>query len=139
MNASEVYPDVLGDAVSYSSQRLAQLGSLVTAAGTMEVRRRAQTSALKAARGEHGLRVLREQERAARRAARVRWAPAYDARWLAQADLLQVAGVWVRPRCTPMLIRRLLLRCVRARSGCGGCIPTLWRGMTGCAVKGAGR
>lgn len=94
MGASEVYPDVLGDAVSYSSQRLAQLGSLITAAATMEVRRRAQASALKAARGEQELKVLREQERGARQAARARWAPAYDARWLAQADLLQVAGVW---------------------------------------------
>ena len=94
MDASEVYPDVLGDAVSHSSQRLAQLGSLVTAAATMEVRRRAQASALKAAHGEQELKALREQERIGRQAARAGWAPAYDARWLAQADLLQAAGVW---------------------------------------------
>ena len=31
MDKSEVYPDVLGDALSFSSQRVAQLGSLVTA------------------------------------------------------------------------------------------------------------
>jgi hypothetical protein len=94
MDASEVYPDVLGDAVSHSSQRLTQLGSLVTAAATMEVRRRAQVAALKAARSEQELKVLREQERVARQAARAGWAPAHDSRWLAQADLLQVAGVW---------------------------------------------
>ena len=94
MDASEVYPDVLGDAVSHSSQRLAQLGSLVTAAATMAVRRSAQASALKAAHGEQELKALREQERVARQAARAGWAPAYDARWLAQADPLQAAGVW---------------------------------------------
>ena len=42
MDTLDVYPDALGDALSYSSQRLAQLASLVTAAATMEVRRRAQ-------------------------------------------------------------------------------------------------
>jgi hypothetical protein len=94
MDASNVYPDVFGDAVSHSSQRLAQLGSLVTAAATMEVRRRAQASALKAARGEQELKALREQERIAWQAARARWAPAFDARWLTQADLLQTAGAW---------------------------------------------
>jgi hypothetical protein len=94
MDMSDVYPDVLGDAVSHSSQRLAQLGSLVTAAATMEVRRRAQANALKAARDERELRVLREQELAARKLARAEWAPAHDSRWLAQADLVQAMRVW---------------------------------------------
>jgi len=94
MDASEVYPDVLGDAVSHSSQRLAQLGSLITAAATMEIRRRAQASALNAARDEQELKALREQDRVARQTARARWAPAHDARWLGQADLVQAAGVW---------------------------------------------
>ena len=44
MDTSDIYPDVLGDALSYSSQRLAQLGSLVTAGVTVEARRRAQAS-----------------------------------------------------------------------------------------------
>jgi len=87
MDRSDVYPDVLGDALSYSSQRLAQLGSLVTAAATMEVRRRAQASAADAARGQQELRALQDQQRTA-------WAPAHDARWLAQADLLQAARAW---------------------------------------------
>lgn len=38
--------------------------------------------------------MLDEQEHAARAQARGRWAPAHDARWLAQADLLQAAGIW---------------------------------------------
>ena len=88
MDRSDVYPDVLGDALSYSSQRLAQLGSLVTAAAAMEVRRRAQASAADAARSQQELRALQDQQRAA-------WAPAHDARWLAQADLLQAARAWV--------------------------------------------
>ena len=32
MDGSDVYPDLFGDALSYSSQRMAQLASLVTAA-----------------------------------------------------------------------------------------------------------
>lgn len=94
MDMPDVYPDVLGDAVSHSSQRLAQLGSLVTAAATMEVRRRGQANALKAARDERELRALREQELAAQQLARAEWAPAQDARWLAQADLVQAMRVW---------------------------------------------
>ena len=39
MDTPEVYPDVLGDALSYSSQRLAQLGSLVTAGAVVEAQR----------------------------------------------------------------------------------------------------
>src|SRR5262245_48566812 len=94
MDTPDVYPDVLGDALSYSSQRLAQLGSLVTAAATMEVRRRAQANAESAARSQRELRALREQQRAEWQMARAGWAPAHDSRWLAQADLLQAARVW---------------------------------------------
>jgi hypothetical protein len=60
----------------------------------MEVRRRAQANALKAARDERELRALREQELAARQLARAEWAPAHDSRWLAQADLVQAMRVW---------------------------------------------
>src|ERR1700684_295782 len=94
MDPSEVYPDVLGDALSYSSQRLAQLGSLVTAGATVEVRRRAQQEAEKAARSERAIGALRDQERAAWQLARAGWAPAHDWTWLAQADLLQAARTW---------------------------------------------
>ena len=94
MDTPDVYPDVLGDALSYSSQRLAQLGSLVTAGATVEARRRTQAHAARAARNERALRALRDQERAAWQWARAGWAPAHDSRWLAQADLLQAARVW---------------------------------------------
>jgi hypothetical protein len=65
MDRSEVYPDVLGDALSVSSQRVAQLGSLVTAGTTVQAQRRARATAARAARDERALGVLRDQERAA--------------------------------------------------------------------------
>src|SRR5262245_55725429 len=94
MDSPDVYPDALGDALSHSSQRLAQLGSLITAAATMQIRRRAQGNAANAARSQRELRVLQERQRAAWQLVRARWAPAHDSRWLAQADLLQAARVW---------------------------------------------
>jgi len=94
VDTSDVYPDVLGDAFSSSSQRLAQLGSLVTAAAMMEVRRKVQDNAVNATRSQQELRALHEQQRAERLSARVGWAPAHDAKWLGQADLLQAARVW---------------------------------------------
>jgi hypothetical protein len=50
MDISEVYPDVLGDALSFSSQRLAQRGSLVTAGATVVARRKAEAAAARAER-----------------------------------------------------------------------------------------
>jgi hypothetical protein len=94
MDAPDVYPDVLGDALSFSSQRAAQLGSLVTAGAAVEAQRRARAAAARAARDERAVSALRDQERAAWQQARAGWAPAHDARWLAQADLLQAARVW---------------------------------------------
>jgi hypothetical protein len=94
MDRSDVYPDVLGDALSFSSQRAAQLGSLVTAGATVEAQRRARATAARAARDDRALSALRDQERGAWQRARAGWAPAHDSRWLAQADLLQAARVW---------------------------------------------
>jgi hypothetical protein len=94
MDTSDVYPDLLGDALSYSSQRMAQLASLVTAAATVEARRKAQRNAAKTIRSERDLRDLRDQERAAYQLARAGWAAARDPRFLGQADLLQAARAW---------------------------------------------
>ena len=94
MDTSDVYPDLFGDALSYSSQRLAQLASLVTAAATVEARRKAQRNAAKTIRSERALRELQDQERAAYELARAGWAPARDPRFLDQADLLQAARAW---------------------------------------------
>ena len=94
MDTSDVYPDLLGDALSYSSQRMAQLASLVTAAATVEARRKAQRNAAKTIRSERAMRELQDQERAAYELARAGWAPARDPRFLDQADLLQAARTW---------------------------------------------
>jgi hypothetical protein len=94
MDTPDVYPDVLGDALSFSSQRAAQLGSLVTAGATVEAQRRARAHTARAARDERALSALRDQERTAWQRTRAGWAPAHDSRWLAQADLLQAARVW---------------------------------------------
>ena len=94
MDTSDNYPDILGDALSYSSQRLAQLGSLVTAGATVEARRRAPATAARTTRDERALSALQDQERAAWQLTRARWAPAHDSRLLAQANLLQAARVW---------------------------------------------
>ena len=94
MDTSDVYPDPFGDALSHSSQRMAQLASLVTAAATVEARRKARRNAAKTIRSERELQELQDQERAAYELARAGWAPARDPRFLAQADLLQAARTW---------------------------------------------
>src|SRR5581483_10222887 len=94
MDTSDVYPDLFGDALSYSSQRMAQLASLVTAAATVEARRKAQRNAAKTVRSERALRELHDQERAAYELARAGWAAARDPRFLGQADLFQAARAW---------------------------------------------
>ena len=91
MDTNDVYPDLLGDALSFSSQRMAQLASLVTAAATVEARRKARRNAAKTIRGE---RELQDQERAAYQLARAGWASARDPRFLDQANLLQAARAW---------------------------------------------
>ena len=94
MDTSDVYPDLFGDALSYSSQRMAQLASLVTAGATVEARRKAQRNAAKTIRSERALRELRDQECAAYELARAGWALVRDPRFLGQADLLQAARAW---------------------------------------------
>ena len=94
MDTSDVYPDLFGDALSYSSQRLAQLTSLVTAGATAGARRRAQRNAAKTIRSERALRDLQDQQRAAYQLARAGWAAARDPRFMKQADLLQAARAW---------------------------------------------
>ena len=94
MDNSDVYPDLFGDALSFSSQRMAQLASLVTAAATAGARRKAQRNAAKTIRSEWALRELHDQESAAYQLARADWAPARDRRFMEQADLLQTARAW---------------------------------------------
>ena len=94
MDPSAHHPDPIGEAFSHSSQKAAQFVSMAGAAYEIAARRKAIRAAREAARTDQQLRALQEQERAAHADARARWAPAYDARWLAQADLFQAGRVW---------------------------------------------
>lgn len=94
MDPSGHYPEPFGEAASYSSQRATQLVSLVAAAAEVRMRLNAARSARQATQDRQAQRQLEEQEHAARANARAGWAPAHDARWLAQADLLQTARAW---------------------------------------------
>jgi hypothetical protein len=94
MDPSDVHPDLLGEALSQSSQRLAQLGSLLASWVMVEARRAERRNAARAARDEQELRELRDQERAAWELARAGWAPAADQRWLAHAGLIDTARAW---------------------------------------------
>ena len=94
MDPSDVYPDLLGQGFSHSSQRLAQMGSLLASWAVVEARRKERRNAAKTARSQRELETLREQERAACKLARAGWAPALDRKWLAQADLVQTARTW---------------------------------------------
>jgi hypothetical protein len=91
---SERHPEPFGEALSYSSQRAAQMVSLAAAATEVALRRRALHAARQAARDEQDRRMLQAQESAFRAQVRARWAPALDPRWLAQADLIQTGRTW---------------------------------------------
>jgi hypothetical protein len=91
---SQSHAEPLGEALSNSSQRAAQMVSLVAAATEVAMRRRALHAARQSARGEQEQRLAREQESAFRAQVRARWAPALDPRFPAQADLLQAGRAW---------------------------------------------
>lgn len=94
IDPSAHHPEPFGEALSYSSQRAAQMASLVAAATEVALRRRALRTARQAARDDQQRRWLHDQENAARTQLRAQWAPAFDTRWLAQADLLQAGRTW---------------------------------------------
>jgi hypothetical protein len=94
MDPSDHYADPFGEALSYSSQRAAQLISLAVAAAQVAAHRKALSEARKAARDEQAHRTLLEEERAISAHARAGWASAHDPQWLAQSDLLQAARAW---------------------------------------------
>jgi hypothetical protein len=89
------YSDPLEEALSHGSQRVAQLASLAAAMAQVIIQRRALDQARKAAAGDgQAKQVLDDQERLLRQQARLAWAPAHDAQWLAQAGFTQTARAW---------------------------------------------
>src|ERR1700733_5397971 len=86
------YSDPVEDALSDGAQRVAQLAALLGAAAEVAIRqnwlrRSGQSSGQAADLAEAQLRAEGQQ-------ARLRWGPAHDRRWLAEADLLQTARAW---------------------------------------------
>jgi hypothetical protein len=94
MEPNEVHPDLLGEALSHSGQRVAQLGSLLTSWAMVQARRAERRHAATAVRSENELRALQEQERAAHHLARAGWAPSQDRQWMAKAGLIETARAW---------------------------------------------
>jgi hypothetical protein len=94
LDPSAHHSEPFGEALSHSSQRAAQMVSLVAAAAEVALRRRALHTARQAARDEQELRRVQQDESAFLAQVRAQWAPALDARWLAQADLLQAGRAW---------------------------------------------
>jgi hypothetical protein len=88
------YSDPIGEAVSHSAQRAAQLVSISVAAAQGYAIFRSRQAAIRAAEDEQERRALRDQERRNYQQARLGWAPALDPRWLAQTDLVQAARTW---------------------------------------------
>jgi hypothetical protein len=94
IDPSAHHAEPFGEALSHSSQRAAQMVSLVAAAAEVALRRRALHTARKAARDEQERQRIQQEERVFLAQVRAQWAPALDARWLAQADLLQAGRAW---------------------------------------------
>ena len=89
------YTDPLEEALSHGSQRVAQLASLAAAMAQVVIQRRALEQARKAVLGDHpATRVVDDQERLLHRQARLSWASAHDAQWLAQAGFIETARAW---------------------------------------------
>jgi hypothetical protein len=89
------YTDPLEDALTHGSQRVAQIASLAAATAQVVMQRKALEDARRAPRKEEpAAQALSDQERLLHQQARLGWAPAHDAQWLAQADLIQVARAW---------------------------------------------
>ena len=94
IDPSARHENPFGEAYGSASRQAAQLASMAVAAHEVITRRNARRAAMKAARDEQQRQAIREQERAAREAARARWAPALDPRFPAQADLLTAGRAW---------------------------------------------
>jgi hypothetical protein len=94
IDPSARHENPFGEAHGSASRQAAQLASMAVAAHEVITRRTARRAAMKAASDEQQRQAIREQERAAREAARARWAPALDPRFPAQADLLTAGRAW---------------------------------------------
>lgn len=84
------FPDPLNEALARTGERSIQLYSIV-AYGSQSIARRAAAHREKSASRRAQKRRELDLER---QRARLAWAPAHDAAWLDQADIIQTARVW---------------------------------------------
>lgn len=90
----EHYGDPIREALGRAAGRTAQLTSLLTVAAQVAVDVQRRRAEIAQARDLAAKRALEQQAHAVRQAARARWAPAHDAHWLGDADLLDVGRIW---------------------------------------------
>ncbi|MFC0862386.1 hypothetical protein ACFHYQ_08760 [Sphaerimonospora cavernae] len=88
------YGDPLHEALGRAAGRTAQLTSLLAVAAQVVVDIQRRRAEIAQARDLAARRALERQAHAVRQAARARWAPAHDAHWLGEADLLDVGRIW---------------------------------------------
>lgn len=88
------HPDPVGEAAQVAVRATLQYGALVAGAARSVKRRQVLRARLRLEREERVRRVIQAQERAERAAARARWAPANDSRWLRGAGLIDTAAAW---------------------------------------------
>jgi hypothetical protein len=94
IDPSAHHGDPVGEAFGRASQKAAQFVSTVGAVYEIAARRKAIRAAREAACSQQQLQAAEEQDKILREAARARWAPAFDPRWQAQADLVDAGRVW---------------------------------------------
>jgi hypothetical protein len=94
MDPSDRHSEPLSESLSLSTQKVAQLISLLTAAAEVGARRKTLKNAREAAETEQQAEQVRRQQRDLHDQARAAWAAAHDPAWLNQADLIQTAQAW---------------------------------------------
>ena len=88
------HPDPVTEAMYVAARETVQLGALVTGAVRTMMRQRARRARLRLEREERARAVLKARERAEHAAARTKWAPASEPRWLSGAGLVDTATAW---------------------------------------------
>ena len=88
------HPEPLQDAAQFGLQRALELATYAGAGAQVYLQHRKATAAAAAERDERARRVLNAQIRAEKDAARARWAPALDPRWLQTASFTETASAW---------------------------------------------
>jgi hypothetical protein len=91
---NEQHADPLREAAAHGIQRAVQLAPAAVTTAQVLLQLKAQRVREQAERERQAAGQLRAHQRAAHRAARLRWLPAADSSWLRNADLLQVSRAW---------------------------------------------